>query len=242
MISEKRESRCVWITGAGRGIGEACARIFAGRGYAVAAAGRDMEALERLAEEENKNGGVVHPLRMDVTDKASVDSASAEITERFGGVDVLINNAGATIFKSFCSSTPEEFDKLLNVNLRGPFLCTQSVLPGMIERKAGVVVMVSSVAARDVFRDSSLYAATKAGLKAMADCLRMEVRGGGVRVLTVFPGATATDIWPPRVREKHAHRMMRAGDVAESIFHAVTMPPHVMVEELYLQPIGGPLS
>lgn len=180
-------------------------------------------------------------LPCDVADESAVHTAGQEIASRFGGVDILINNAGTTVFRPFLSSTIEDFDTLNSTNLRGPFLCTRAVLPGMLEKGKGAVVMVSSMAAVHAFPDSSVYSAGKAGLKAMADCLRLEVRKSGIRVISVFPGATYTDIWPSRVLEKHGGKMMQPEDVASAIVHACSAPNGVMYEEIFMQPIGGGL-
>jgi NAD(P)-dependent dehydrogenase (short-subunit alcohol dehydrogenase family) len=230
-----------WITGAGRGIGKAIALRLAKDGYRVAATGRDLIAQQAVAHAIISGGGSAAAVHCDVADAASVASAYETIRAEFGEVDLLVNNAGATVFKSFLSTGSDEFDLLLSTNLRGPFLCTQAVLPVMMERGAGTIVMINSMTSKQVFRDSSIYAATKAGLKAMTDCLRLEVRGSGVRVISIYPGATDTEIWPARVREKHGNRMMTAADVAEQVHHAVSMPAHMLVEDIVVQPIGGPL-
>jgi NADP-dependent 3-hydroxy acid dehydrogenase YdfG len=232
----------VWVTGAGSGIGKAVASLFAADGATVVASGRHRETLEALASEARANSGVVHALPCDVTDADSVREAHAAIVAEFGAVDVLINNAGTTIFTPFTKSSVEDFDRLMATNVRGAFLATQAVLPAMIARHAGSIVMINSMAATHVFPDSSVYAATKAALKAMSDCLRFEVRKEGVRVISVYPGATNTDIWPARVREKYADKMMTASDVASLVFHAVKLPTSVTVEDLFVQPVGGGLG
>ena len=230
-----------WVTGAGRGIGKAIALRLAEAGYRVAPTGRDTDALRAVADEITARGGTAHPVACDVADERSVAAAADAIAGALGPVNVLVNNAGSTVFKSFVTTSIADFDRLLAANLRGPFMCVHAVLPSMMERGEGSIVMINSMAATQVFRDSSAYAATKAGLKSMTDCLRLEVRGSGIRVISVYPGATETDIWPAPVREKHGHRMMSAEDVAEQVRHALAMPRHMLVEDIVIQPIGGPL-
>jgi NADP-dependent 3-hydroxy acid dehydrogenase YdfG len=228
-----------WVTGASSGIGLATAKAFLDAGAVVVATSRSQERLQRAFD------GVSEPrLCLHVCDVASASDVAAtheRILREIGPVDILVNNAGLTVFRPFLSSSLEDFDRLHAVNLRGPFLCTQAVLPGMVERGRGAIVMIASVAARQVFSDSAVYSATKAGLKAMADCLRLEVRKAGVRVTTVFPGATQTDIWPARVLEKHGDKMMRSEDVATAIVHACASPDSVVYEDIVMQPVGGPL-
>jgi NAD(P)-dependent dehydrogenase (short-subunit alcohol dehydrogenase family) len=229
-----------WITGAGSGIGRAIALRLSAAGFTVAASGRGREALDALCRESR--GGTILPVACDVSSPDAVRDAHEHIRTEAGPVDVLVNNAGTTVFLPFLKTTVERFDELTATNLRGTFLCAQAVLPSMLERRAGTIVMINSMASREVFRDSSAYAATKAGLKAMTDCLRLEHRRDGIRVIGVYPGATDTAIWPERAREKYRAAMMPPDDVAEAVAMAVLLPQRSMVEDLYIQPIGGPLG
>ncbi len=229
----------VWITGASSGIGKALAAKFASEGHPVAISSRNPERLKAAAEELRNSGLTVLAVPCDISDGNEVNAAAKAIGKKLGEVTVLINNAGTSVFKPFTESTIEEFDRLVATNLRGPFLCTQAVLPSMLERGEGSIVMINSIASRDVFPDSSLYSATKAGLKALADGLRLEVRKQGLRVISVYPGATATEIWPEKLLEKYGHKMMRVEDVAQAVFHTCNMPPSIQVEDYYLQPVGG---
>lgn len=232
---------CVWVTGAGTGIGRAVAAAFAAQGRNIALSGRNEGTLNETAEAIRFHGSDILVVPCDVSDSHSVASAHMRIREELGAVDTLVNNAGATIFRGFMDSTPEEFDQLTGTNLRGPFLCSQAVLPGMIERGAGTIVMINSVASRTVFSDSSVYSMTKSGLKMLADCLRHEVRASGIRVISVYPGATNTEIWPGKIREKHGHKMMLPEEVADVLTHACALPQSVLVEDIYMQPVGGAL-
>lgn len=232
------EGKTVWITGGGTGIGKAIAGGFVREGAQVVLSGR---AAKRIDDAAAELGNGVRAIPCDVSDKNEVAAVIARITELCGPIDILVNNAGVTVFKPFLETSVEEFDELTAVNLRGPFLTTKAVLPSMIERGGGTVVMINSMAARQVFPNSSVYAATKGGLKWLADCLRLEVRGSGVRVINVHPGATNTPIWPDVVRSKHGERMMHPEDVAAAILSACRVPQSVMIEEIVMQPIGGAL-
>lgn len=230
------DGKTIWITGGRSGIGRAIAAAFAREGASVYISGRDAEGLRKSAEEV---GDAVRALPCDVSDAGEVEAACREILGEQEKIDVLVNNAGTTVFNAFTESTVEDFDRLTATNLRGPFLTSKAVLPGMKERGAGTIVMINSMAALQVFPNSSVYAATKGGLKMMTDCLRGEVRDSGVRVISIYPGATNTDIWPDRVREKHGHKMMTSDDVAAAVLHACGTSPQVMVEDIVMQPIGG---
>lgn len=232
------DGKVVWITGGRSGIGKAIAEAFAELNVHVILSSRDADALRAVADTMPKN---VHALPCDVTDAAQVRAAVLRIAQDFGRVDVLINNAGSTVFKSFTDTSLEEFDQLHATNLRGPFLCSKEVLPGMLEQAEGYIVMINSMAALNVFQNSSVYSATKSGLKMLADCLRSEVRGRGIRVISVFPGATNTPIWPEQVRTKHAGSMMTPEDVARAVVETCTTSSRVLIEEIRLQPVGGAL-
>lgn len=230
-----------WVTGAGRGIGREIALRFARHGMRVAASARSADALEALGRLAAESGCSILPVPCDVTTESAVTAAHVRIAAELGPVGVLVNNAGTTVFASFLDTAPDTFDRLVATNLRGPYLCTRTVLPGMRAAGGGSIVMINSVASRDVLRNSAVYAATKAGLKAMTDCLRLEYRKEGIRLISVYPGATNTDIWPQRVREKYASAMMTPADVADTVLQAVLLPPHATVEDVYIQPVGGPL-
>jgi short-subunit dehydrogenase len=212
------------------------AAAFAREGATVYISGRDPEGLRKTAEELE---GAVRALPCDVADAGEVEAAARGILGETGRIDVLVNNAGTTVFNAFTESTVEDFDRLMATNLRGPFLTSRAVLDGMLERGSGSIVMINSMAALQVFPNSSVYAASKGGLKMLTDCLRGEVRASGVRVISIFPGATNTDIWPDKVREKHGHKMMTSDEVAAAVLHACAATPQVMIEDIVMQPIGG---
>lgn len=230
------EGKTIWVTGGRSGIGRAIAAQFSERGANVVLSGRDEDGLAETAREL---GSLVTPMACDVSDAGQVEKTARAITDRFGSIDVLVNNAGSTVFKSFMATSIEEFDELAATNLRGPFLCSRAVLPGMLEQNEGAIVMINSMAALNVFPDSSVYSATKGGLKMLADCLRFEVRTSGVRVISIFPGATNTAIWPERLREKHSAKMMSPEDVARAVMTACEAPAGVLFEDIVMQPIGG---
>ena len=232
------EGKVIWITGGRSGIGKAVAEVCAAQNAHVILSSRDADALRAVADTMPAN---VHALPCDVTDAGQVQAAALRIAQDFGAVDILVNNAGSTVFKSFIETSIEEFDQLHATNLRGPFLCSKAVLPGMLERGEGSIVMINSMAALNVFPNSSVYSATKSGLKMLSDCVRNEVRGSGIRVISIFPGGTNTPIWPDKVREKHAETMMTPGDVAHAVIESCTTSSRVMIEEISLQPVGGAL-
>ena len=231
----------VWVTGASRGIGAAVAEAFAHEGASVVLSGRNRSALQRVAGRIAHQGGEALALACDVTSERSVVHALKIIAGKFRNIDVLVNNAGVTSFTSFERTSIAEFDRIVATNLRGTFLCTKSVLPVMLRRKKGLIINIISVSAITTFTNSSVYAATKAGVLAMSRGLRAEVRDRGLRVLNVLPGAVETQMWPERLRKKHKAKMMKVDDVARVILSLFNQPNGVLTEEIIIRPGGGDL-
>jgi NADP-dependent 3-hydroxy acid dehydrogenase YdfG len=232
----------VWITGAGSGIGHALAVEYADNGYVVILSGRDKSSLKALQKSILEQGGMAHLVVCDVRQEASVNKAAKKILKDIGTPDILLNNAGVTVFKKFAETSVEEFDDIVNTNLRGSFLTTRALLPRMIERKSGIVLNIVSFAAKTTYTESSAYAASKAGLAAMMDGLRAEVRGLGIKIVNVFPGAVLTPIWHPKVRTKHGNQMLTTQEVAKMIFSVSCQPPSMMIEEVVIRPQGGDIN
>lgn len=231
----------VWITGGGRGIGAAIATALAPT-HDVSISGRD---TGRLADVITRlpSGTRVVAHACDVADIASVTEAHRVFVEAHGPVDVLVNNAGIGIFKPLVDMSVEEFDMQVAINLRGTFLCTKAVLPGMLERERGQIVNINSIAAVTAYTGNTIYAATKSGALAISRSLRNEVRDHGIKVHDLLVGATSTDIWPDAAREEFGHRMMRPDDVASVVADLVAdfFHPRTHVEELVLRPQRGDL-
>jgi len=234
--------RIVWISGASTGIGRALAEEFALHGDRVLATARSLTRLEELRQRILAGGWSCEVEACDVQDAASVRRTGDELLRRCGRIDVLINNAGVTYFKDFESTTLEEFDHVMNTNLRGVFLTTKSVLPSMVRERRGMVINILSFAAKAVYRKSSAYAASKAGAEALMNGLRAEVRDRGVRVVNVFPGAVRTSIWHPKHQERYGDRMLAPRDVARLVYDVSAQPESVLVEELVIRPQGGDLQ
>ncbi|HTY36605.1 MAG TPA: SDR family oxidoreductase [Bacteroidota bacterium] len=235
-------SRKIWITGASSGIGRALAMEYASQGDTVAATARNIDALDSLRADIEKGGGRCLPVSCDVTDADKVQQAAGVIVAGIGLPDVLVNNAGVTYFKDFMSTTIGQFDEVVATNLRGLFLVTKSVLPGMLERGSGTILNILSYAAKATYTGSSVYAASKAGAEAMMNVLRAETRGKGIKIINVYPGAVQTPIWHQRHIEKYGHQMMKAAEIAKAIYSLSCQPDSMILEDVVIRPQSGDLQ
>ncbi|TDD72952.1 SDR family oxidoreductase [Jiangella aurantiaca] len=223
------------ITGASRGIGAAVARQAAAAGHRLVLTGRTAAPLEALADEF---GGPSRALARvaDVTDWTALTSVVAEAEERFGRLDVALANAGASVVTSFLGTTgapPEEWRDLVLTNVYGPALTARATLPALLKTR-GHLLFTGSAAGRGV-RPGNLYAATKWAVTGLAQAIRAECVGTGIRVTLLQPGLVDTESIPPsRANDPRLH----PDDVARAVLYAVGQPPHVDVNEIIVRPAG----
>jgi NADP-dependent 3-hydroxy acid dehydrogenase YdfG len=237
------------VTGASSGIGEATARMLAGRGATVAIAARRTDRLETLGGEIADRGGTALPVELDVSDRKGAEAAVARTVEELGRLDVLVNNAGVMLLGPMLEAPVEEWQQMVEVNLLGLMYMTKAAIPHLLEAAEGErgvadVVNISSVAGRIARRNSGAYNATKFGVGAFSESLRQEVTRRHLRVALVEPGAVATELQGhnrPEVKEEIEKRfegmqVLDAEDIAEAIEFVVTRPPHVAVNEVLIRP------
>jgi len=229
----------VWITGSGRGIGRAAALKLAEKGATVLLSARTQSEIDAVAAEIRKTGGQAHAYCCDVSQKEQVDELVKKASQQVGAIDILINNAGIGIFKKVTELTELDWDAMMGSNLKSAFLCTQAVLPAMIENKAGHIINVISVAGRQPYYNCAGYCASKYGMLGFTDVLRMEVRKYNIKVTSFLPGATDTAIWGQANVDRT--KMMSPEDVAEALASVCCSDDNVMIEEVILRPIGGDL-
>ncbi|HEU5176862.1 MAG TPA: SDR family oxidoreductase [Burkholderiales bacterium] len=232
--------KIVWITGGGSGIGLAGGIALARAGAHVVISGRSVETLKK-AEKEIKAAGSGESIALDVADQNEVAKAAAEIAKRHGRVDVLINSAGINHPKrNFRNVSIDGWNQIVAVNLSGMFYCVQAVLPGMRERKEGLIINISSWAGRYA---STLtgpgYNATKHAVVALTESINMEECMNGIRATSILPGEVATPILekrpvPPPPEERA--RMLQAEDLGKTILFVATLPPRACVNELIISP------
>jgi NADP-dependent 3-hydroxy acid dehydrogenase YdfG len=234
------KGKVVWITGGGSGIGLAGGIELAKAGAHVIISGRSRETLS-ASEKLIKAAGSGESIALDVADQQEVAKAAAEIARRHGRVDVLINSAGINHPKrNFRNVSIDGWNQIVAVNLSGMFYCVQAVLPGMRERKDGLIINISSWAGRYA---STLtgpgYNATKHAVVALTESINMEEGANGIRATSILPGEVATPILekrpvPPPPEERA--RMLQAEDLGKTILFVATLPPRACVNELIISP------
>jgi 2-hydroxycyclohexanecarboxyl-CoA dehydrogenase len=192
---QRFQDKTAIVTGGGGGIGGATCRRFAREGARVAVFDMNLDAAEAVAAQIRADGGQAQAFRCDITDRAAVDAAVAAAQERFGPIDVLVNNAGWDVFKPFTKTEPAQWDKLIAINLTGALHMHHAVLPGMAARKAGRIVNIASDAARVGSSGEAVYAACKGGLVAFSKTIAREHARHGITVNVVCPGPTDTALF-----------------------------------------------
>jgi NAD(P)-dependent dehydrogenase (short-subunit alcohol dehydrogenase family) len=185
--------RVALVTGAGRGIGAATARLLATEGAAVALAARTQEEIISVAEEITSRGGTAIPVRVDVADEASVSSCFETVRAELGNVTILVNNAGTPgVPLPVAATKPESWRRAFDVNVTGTFLCAREALPGMVSANWGRIINVSSAAARHPVAGMAAYASSKAALDQLTRVLALEGEPYGISVMGVYPGVIDT--------------------------------------------------
>lgn len=228
------------ITGASQGLGAAIASAFAaeyGRTARLALVSRNAEALEAVARQCRQRLATAEAFPCDVTDDAAVAALGHAVTERLGVPDVLVNNAGRFTPGGLAETTPAAFREMLDVNLTSAFLVTRALLPAMLARGSGRVLMMGSVASVRGYPGGLAYGAAKHGLLGLARALREETKGSGVGITTLLPGATETPSWDGSGVDPA--RLMPAEDVARLVVRIAGLSGRSVVEEILIRPDAG---
>ncbi len=233
------------VTGASSGIGYATAMALSRAGTKVAAGARRTDRLESLQNEIAKSGGEAMIQKLDVTKKADCDSFVDAVVKKWGTVDILVNNAGLMPLSFFKSLKIDEWDRMIDVNIKGVLYCTAATIPHMINKKSGHIVNISSVAGRIVFPAGSVYCATKHAVTALSEGLRQEFsQRANIRVTCIEPGVVDTELnntITDKALEKFVETVkqmeaLHAEDIANAIVFAVESPSHMNVNEILVRP------
>ncbi len=238
------KDKVVWITGAGRGIGRAIALMFASQGASTALSARtESELAETLAQVEEQGGKAIS-VPCDVAQPEQVQQAADLIVGVLGPVDILVNNAGYARFKPFAQLSLQEWQETLDVNLNGPFLCIQAVLPKMMERRAGRIINISSVSGLKPIEAQSAYCASKHGLNGLTKTLALELREYNIAVHAICPGGVDTRLSQEAMPHRDKSDWMQPDDVAHTALFLATMGTRATTDIIHLRrfdspPLGG---
>lgn len=227
------------VTGAGRGIGAAIARNLAKLGATVVLCGRTQSALDSTAQAIANAGGKTEVIPCDVTELRQLEYAAARVDSTFGRLDILLNNAGVGAFSQpLHKFAPDDWDRVLNTNLRGVYFAIRAFVPLMIRSRSGHVINISSLAGKNALPNGAAYAASKWGLNGLTYSVAEELRSHNIRVSVVCPGSTNTELSPHT--GKDPAKMLQPDDVAHAVAMLVTQSPQSFVSELLLRPTQKP--
>lgn len=231
------------ITGATSGIGEACARKFAEGGYNLILTARRADKLEAIKQELEANGTAVKTLVFDVRDAEASAKAVASLDDQWNRIDVLINNAGLALgLEKEYEGDLEDWNTMIDTNIKGLLTMTRLIVPGMIQRNEGHVINVGSVAGDAAYAGGNVYCATKAAVKAITDGLRIDVAESAVRVTNLKPGLVETNFSNIRFhgdneRADNVYKgitPLTGADIADVAFYAASAPKHVQIAEVLI--------
>lgn len=227
------------VTGGGRGIGAAIAGMLARLGATVVTSGRTAAPLEQTVRTITQAGHRAEAFPCNVTSAESVERLAEHVQKKFGRLDVLVNNAGIGGFASPLHQLPiEDWDRILNTNLRGVFYTIRALAPIMIARKGGHIVNISSLAGKNPLPNGAAYAASKWGLNGLSYSVAEELRAHNIRVSVICPGSTNTELSPHE--GKDPARMLQPEDVAHVVEMLVTQSPQSFASEVLLRPTMKP--
>jgi len=238
------KGKVVVITGASSGLGEAAARLLSAEGAVVVLGARRENRISALVDELTAAGGQATAVRTDVTDREDVGKLVDAAVSAYGRIDVSVNNAGVMLHSPLERTKVDEWDRMIDVNIKGVLYGIAAALPHMIRQKSGHVINVSSVAGHKVFPNSAIYAATKHAVRALSEGLRQETKAHHVRTTTISPGAVASEL-PDHITEKDlsdsTHRFydetaIPADSFARAVAFAIAQPEDVDINEIVFRP------
>lgn len=239
------EKKIALVTGATSGIGWATAVALAQLGYQIIATGRRQKRLQDLQKEIANEGVDILTLNFDVRDQAAVQEAMNTLPDNWKKIDVLINNAGnAHGLDPIQTGSLEDWDAMIDINVKGLLYVSKEIIPGMVERNSGTIVNIGSIAGKEVYPMGNVYCASKHAVDALTKGMRMDLNPHGIRVIGVHPGLVETEFSLVRFkgdesRSKAVYKGLQPltpEDIAETIAFAVSRPPHVVLADIVMLP------
>ena len=240
------KNKLVFITGASSGIGASCAEQFARQGARLLLAARRGDRLNALAEElRKKYSADIYSLQLDVRKRGNVESVLSALDEPWKKISVLVNNAGlASGLSAIQEGDEDDWEKMIDTNIKGLLHVTRAVIQGMISRKDGHIINIGSIAAYQFYPNGNVYCATKAAVNALTNTMRLDLHGTGIRVSTVDPGLVETEFSVVRFHgdktraDKTYEGMtpLTPDDIADAVIYCATRPLHVNIQQIILTP------
>ena len=235
----KLDGKVAVVTGASKGIGKAIASAFAAAGAKVVLAARTRETLEQVAADLRESGAEAVAVPTDVTDVDAVQRLIKQTLDAYQHVDILVNNAGIGYFGPVVDFAPDDWDAVLNSNLKAVYLCAKYALPPMLAQGSGQIINVLSIAAKVAFEASAAYCAAKAGALALTKVLASEVRQQNIRVTAVLPGSVHTPFWDDVPEPPDFEQMLKPEHVADTVVSVCQQPLGMVTEEIVVMPPLG---
>jgi len=244
--NKRTMNKTVLITGATSGIGEATALLLAEKNYRLIVTGRRKERLEALKTRiENNSGAEVYTLPFDIRSKAATDAAFNSLPEQWKTIDILINNAGlAAGMDPIQEGLPDDWEQMIDTNIKGLLYISRKVLNGMTRRKSGHIINISSIAGKETYPQGNVYCATKHAVEALTKGMRIDLLKKGIKVSAVSPGAVKTEFSTIRFKgdKKRSEKVYKgftplyAKDIAETIVFVISRPEHVNIDNILIMP------
>ena len=231
------------VTGGSRGIGFSIAKALLDRGANVVITGTTQETLDTAARELRRPAGQdaqVEAIRADVRRPAEVEQLMASTVKRFGGIDILINNAGVGVFRPVADMSLDEWHTVIDTNLSGVFYCCHAAIPHLRARGDSWIINISSLAGKNAFVDGAAYCASKAALNQFSEALMQEVRHDGIRVSYVMPGSVATDFGSRERGSAKADWALTGDDVAQVVTDLISHPARSLPSRVEIRPSRPP--
>jgi len=232
------QGKVTLVTGASRGIGLAVARSLARMGAQVALCARDEGRLAAIANELGRDGHKAAAIPADVSQASGAASAVQRTEQALGPIEILVNNAGIGYFAPVQEASEENWDAVIDTNLKSVFLLSKAVAPGMIRLHGGHIINIASLAGKSAFAGGSIYCASKWGLLGLTQCMAEDLRPHGIRVSAICPGSVNTE-FSPHVGKDPA-KMLQPEDVAHAVEAIVTQEPQSFISEILLRPTQKP--
>lgn len=225
------------ITGASRGIGPAIAEALAGAGATVVLSARNGEELGQVAQRIAGKGGTAFPIPADVSSEDQVRQMIATTVERFGKLDILVNNAGVGVFNKLVDSTTEQWNWVMEITLKGAYLCAREALKVMLPRKQGLIINIGSDLSYRTSAHCGIYGTAKYGVGALTQVINQEHRLDGIRCTGIYPGMIDTYFAGTEMGEERKKEWLKATDLANACLYVASQPPYVRIDEIRLHPM-----